>query len=35
MPDRVLEIRGKTPQSECEKRGVCGEALLNVLEIRG
>jgi hypothetical protein len=29
------EIRGKTPQSGCEKRGVCSEALLNVLEIRG
>jgi hypothetical protein len=29
------EIRGKTPQSGYEKREVCNEALLNILEIRG
>jgi hypothetical protein len=30
-----LEIRGKTPQSGCEKRGVCSEALLNVSRNQG
>jgi hypothetical protein len=29
------EFRGKTPLSGCKKRGVCGKALLNILEIRG